>query len=232
MTIGIIGAMESEVRALKEMMTNCTVTEKASLSFCHGTLCGKDSVVVMCGIGKVNAALCTQILIDVFEVDYIINTGVAGSLRSEINIGDIVLSTDALEHDMDVSHLGYAPGVIPDMAASVFVSDNRLRELAKDCCEDVLSDLSVFTGRILSGDQFISDKAKKDWLISSFGGSCTEMEGASIAHVAALNHIPFLIIRAISDKADDSASMDYQVFTAMAVRNSVKLLTAMLPKLS
>lgn len=232
MTIGIIGAMESEVCALKEMMTDCTVVERASLSFCHGTLCGRDAVVVMCGIGKVNAALCTQILIDVFKADSIINTGVAGSLRAEINIGDIVLSTDALEHDMDVSHLGYAPGMIPDMPSSVFISDKRLRELAEGCCKEVLPDLSVFTGRILSGDQFISDQTKKDWLISSFDGSCTEMEGAAIAHVASLNHVPFLIIRAISDKADDSASMDYPAFTAMAVRNSIKLLTALLPKLN
>lgn len=231
MTIGIIGAMESEVRALKDMMTDCEVKEIASLSFYHGTLCGRDAVVVMCGIGKVNAALCAQILINLYNVDYVINTGVAGSLRPEINIGDVVLSTDALEHDMDVSYLGYAPGVIPDMAYSIFNADERLRTLAMNTCKEVLPELSVFTGRVVSGDQFISSKEKKEWLIETFQGSCTEMEGAAIAHVASLNNIPFLVVRAISDKADDSASMDYPTFVTMAVANSIKLMTALLPQI-
>ena len=222
--IGIIGAMELEVEELKSQMEEVCVKEKASMEFYQGTLNGKDVVVVRSGIGKVNAAVCAQILADTFHADAIINTGIAGSLKNEINIGDIVLSTDAIQHDMDAQGFGYAPGVIPQMEVSDFQADEKLIELAKKCCAEVCPDIQVFTGRVVSGDQFISDKKKKEWLSSQFEGLCAEMEGAAIAQAAYLNHVPFLIIRAISDKADDSATMDYPEFEAMAAENSVKLL--------
>lgn len=222
--LGIIGAMDIEVNRIKEQMENVSVTEKAGMSFFEGKWNGNDIVVVRSGIGKVNAAVCAQILADTFHVDAIINTGIAGSLKSEINIGDIVLSTDAIQHDMDAQGFGYAPGVIPQMEVSDFQADEKLIELAKKCCGEVCPDIQVFTGRVVSGDQFISDKKKKEWLVSQFEGLCAEMEGAAIAQVAYLNHVPFLIIRAISDKADDSATMDYPEFEAMAAENSVKLL--------
>lgn len=229
--LGIIGAMDEEVSKLKSMLSDTKVTKKAGMEFCEGTLYGKNVVVVKSGIGKVNAAICAQILADIFKAEAIINTGIAGSLNDEINIGDIVLSRDALQHDMDTSAFGDPVGVIPRMDVSAFPGDEKLIALAKECCNEVLPQLQTFVGRVVSGDQFISDKAKKKWLTDTFHGYCTEMEGAAIAHAAYLNGIPFLVIRAISDKADDSAAgMDYPAFEAMAIENSVKLISAMIEK--
>jgi adenosylhomocysteine nucleosidase len=225
--LGLIGAMEVEVAMLKEKMEQVTVTTKAAMEFYKGSLCGCSVVVVRSGIGKVNAAICTQILVDDFGVDAVINTGIAGSLHAEINIGDIVLATDALQHDMDATGFGYEVGVIPQMDCSIFQADEKLREVAKKCCEAVNPEISVFSGRVVSGDQFVSDKAKKQWLIDTFAGYCTEMEGAAIAQCAWLNQIPFLIVRAISDKADDSATMDYPEFEKQAVLHTVRLMEAM-----
>lgn len=222
--LGIIGAMDEEVSRIKEVMSDVTVIEKAGMEFYKGKLSDKPAVVVRSGIGKVNAGICTQILADCFNVDAIINTGIAGSLNAKIDIGDIVLSTDALQHDVNACGFGYELGVIPRMPVSVFKADDKLINLAKTACEKVNPDVHVFTGRVVSGDQFISDKEKKDWLINKFAGYCTEMEGAAIAQAAYLNQIPFLIVRAISDKADDSATVDYPTFEAKAIEHSVKLI--------
>ena len=216
--------MELEVEALKEQMDVKTIVEQASMKFYEGTLRGKDVVIVQCGIGKVNAGICVQILADLFQVDAVINTGVAGSLRAEINIGDIVVSTDACEHDMDVTALGYKQGIIPQIKESFFKADRQLVEAATEVCREVNPDINVYEGRVLSGDQFISGEEIKNKLIDLFDGFCTEMEGAAIAHAAFLNEIPYVVIRAISDKADGSAHMDYPEFEAMAAENSVKLL--------
>ncbi len=230
--LGIIGAMEEEVARLKEHMTEVAVTERASLTFYEGNLNGLPVVVVRSGIGKVNAALCTQQLVDLFGIDAVINTGIAGSLNAKIDIGDIVLSTDALEHDMDAVAFGYDVGVIPRMDTSVFVADEALRTLAATVCAQVNPEVSVHEGRIVTGDQFIADKAKKEWLVSTFSGMCTEMEGAAIAHAAHNNGIPFLIIRAISDKADDSATEDYPTFEAKAINHTVNLVCGLTEKLA
>lgn len=225
--LGIIGAMDEEVIKLKEVMEDVEICSKASMDFYKGKMCGKDVVVVRSGIGKVNAGICTQILADVYGVDAVINTGIAGSLNAAIDIGDVVLSTDTLQHDMDATGFGYEPGVIPRMETSVFQADENLRNLAKAACQKVNPDIKVFEGRVVSGDQFISDKAKKQYIEENFKGFCTEMEGAAIAQAAYLNNIPFLIIRAISDKADDSATVDYPTFEAKAIENSVKLVKEM-----
>lgn len=225
--LGIIGAMDEEVAKIKEEMNHVTVTEKAGMEFYKGSIHEHPVVVVRSGIGKVNAGICTQILVDDFSVDAVVNTGIAGSLNADINIGDIVLSTDTLEHDMDAVNFGYELGQIPRMDTLSFVADENLRRVAKQVCEKVIPDVNIFEGRIVSGDQFISDKEKKTWLIEKFAGYCTEMEGAAIGHTAYLNHVPFLIIRAISDKADDSATMDYPTFEAKAIDHSVKLLLAL-----
>ena len=225
--LGIIGAMDEEVAKIKEEMTDVTVTTVAGMDFYQGKLGGRDAVVVRSGIGKVNAGMCTQILADRFAISAVINTGIAGSLRNEINIGDIVLSTDTVQHDMDASGFGYKVGQIPRVDTYSFPADETLRNLALECNKAVNPEIQAFTGRVVSGDQFISDKAKKQWLIENFDGSCTEMEGAAIAQAAYLNGIPYLVIRAISDKADDSAGMDYQVFEEQAIRHSVKLLLKM-----
>jgi adenosylhomocysteine nucleosidase len=229
--IGIIGAMDEEVNQLKGKMTEVKVTGKAGMEFLTGKLGSKDVVIVRSGIGKVNAAISTQILIDEFQTGVVINTGIAGSLKAEINIGDMVISTDAIQHDMDATGFGYEYGVIPRMETSVFKADEELAKKAARICSQVNPDISVYSGRVVSGDQFISDKAKKTWISEQFGGYCTEMEGAAIAQTAYLNKVPFLIIRAISDKADDSANMDYGKFEAAAIAHTVKFVTALIKEL-
>ncbi|MCM1567841.1 MAG: 5'-methylthioadenosine/adenosylhomocysteine nucleosidase [Roseburia sp.] len=230
--IGIIGAMELEVEELKSQMTSPVITKKAGMEFYEGVLNDANTVVVRCGIGKVNAALCVQILVDVFQVTHIINTGVAGSLNAGLDIGDILISRDALHHDMDVSPLGYEPGVVPQMDTSIFKADDTLMELALSSCQKVNPDIRALPGRVVSGDQFIAGKETKDRLILRFQGDCAEMEGASIAHGAYLNKIPFIIIRAISDKADNSATMDYPSFERAAAAHCAKLVEDMVRHIS
>lgn len=223
--IGIIGAMEEEISKLKEIMENKEIKKIAGMEFVKGQISKKQVTVVRSGIGKVNAAACTQILVDRFGVDIVINTGIAGSLKNEINIGDIVLSTDTIIHDMNVEGFGYPRGQVPRMDVFAFPTDERLRSMAKEICEKELKDISVFEGRVLSGDIFVSDRDTKEDLKRTFDGYCTEMEGAAIAQVGYLNDIKVLIVRAISDKADDSASMDYAEFERKAIENCVKLTT-------
>lgn len=223
MRTGIIGAMEDEVAALKEAMDVRAVTEIASMEFVEGTLEGQDVVVVRSGIGKVNAGICAQILAQHFQVSRLINTGIAGSLDAGIDIGDMVISTDAVQHDVDAETFGYPLGQIPQMDTFSFKADERLVELAEKACHEVNPEIQVFRGRIVSGDQFIADKAVKNRITGNFQGYCTEMEGAAIAQAAYLNDVPFVVLRAISDKADDSASMDYPTFEAQAAEHCVKL---------
>jgi adenosylhomocysteine nucleosidase len=226
--IGIIGAMDLEVEHLKGEIQISRIVDKAGMEFYTGTLKGVDVVIVRSGIGKVNAGLCAQILADVFQVTHIINTGVAGSLNAKLDIGDILISRDALYHDVDVRIFGYQLGEVPQMGCREFKADKAMIEAAVSSCKEVNPDIHVEVGRILSGDQFISDKAKKETLIADFQGDCTEMEGAAIAHSAYLNKIPFVIIRAISDKADDSAEMDYPTFEREAAKHSAKLVEHMI----
>ena len=226
--IGIIGAMELEVDALKKELRidgalNSKVTQIAGMDFMEGDLNGVPVVIVRCGIGKVNAALCVQILCDHYHVTHVINTGVAGSLNAALDIGDILISKDAMYHDMDVTPLGYEPGIIPQMDMSIFPADERLAELALASCKKVNPDIRALTGRVVSGDQFIAKKDVKERLINLFHGDCAEMEGAAIAHACHLNKVPFVILRAISDKADDSAEMDYPTFEKAAAAHSAKL---------
>lgn len=226
--LGIIGAMEVEVKELREMMENPQAQTVAGMTFYQGTIKGKEVVVVRSGIGKVNAGICSQILVDRYNVEGIINTGIAGSLKNEINIGDIVLATVAVQHDVDATGFGYPLGEIPQMGIKEFPADEKLRTLAEECSRKANPDIQVFCGRVASGDQFISSKEKKNWIRANFDAYCTEMEGAAIAQAAYLNNIPYLVVRAISDKADDSANMDYSEFEAKAVENSVRLMAAML----
>ena len=229
--LGIIGAMEVEVKELREMMANPQAKTVAGMTFYQGTIKGKEVVVVRSGIGKVNAGICSQILVDRYQVEGIINTGIAGSLRNEINIGDIVLATVAVQHDVDATGFGYPLGEIPQMGIKEFPADEKLRGLAEECSKKANPDIQVFCGRVASGDQFISNKEKKNWIQDNFDAYCTEMEGAAIAQAAYLNNIPYLVVRAISDKADDSANMDYSEFEAKAVKNSVRLMAAMIAEL-
>lgn len=221
--IGIIGAMELEVETLKSEMSVSKIVKKANMDFYEGTLNGANVVIVRSGVGKVNASLCTQILVDIFNVTHIINTGVAGSLNAKLDIGDILVSKDALHHDVDVTIFGYKLGEVPQLGLREFPADEHLVTLALEACRKVNPDIHAIPGRVVSGDQFISENEIKEKLIQEFHGDCAEMEGASIAHGAYLNHVPFVIIRAISDKADNSAEMDYPTFEAAAAKHSAAL---------
>ena len=226
--IGIIGAMEEEVAALKEAMDIHETVEQASMVFCKGVLCGKEVVIVRSGIGKVNAGICAQILVDRFKAEMLINTGIAGSLDAKIDIGDMVISTDALHHDMDASEFGDALGQVPRMDVLSFPADETLVKKAVQASEKANPDIHTFTGRIASGDQFIASREVKERIVKNFHPLCVEMEGAGIAQAAYLNQVSYVIIRAISDKADNSASVDYPTFERQAIAHSVKLVKELL----
>ena len=210
--IGIIGAMEEEVTSLKEALTDSKTTSIAGMEFCEGKLEDKDVVVVQCGMGKVNAGICANTLINQFGCSGIINTGVAGSLDNQIDIGDIVVSVDACQHDFTVEAIGFAKGEIPYTGLSAFPADETMRKEAVEAVHAVAPDIQVFEGRVCTGDQFVSSKEQKESIKSDFGGMCCEMEGGAVAQACYLNDTPFVIIRAISDKADDSEEMSYEVF--------------------
>ena len=217
MKLGIIGAMTVEVEKLKAQMEDVSICERAGMEFYAGTLEGIQAVVVQCGVGKVNAALCVQILCDNFAVTHVVNTGVAGSLCSELDIGDFVISRDAMYHDFDCSviNTNYAVGQVPGLSVRQFPADEMLIELAFQAAEQVHAGHARI-GRVASGDQFVASKAQKEKIVADTGALCTEMEGAAIAHAAWRNRVPFVVLRAISDKADDSAEMDYPTFEAIA----------------
>ena len=213
--LGIIGAMEQEVEALLARMEEKSESEKAGSRFYDGLLEGLPVTVVQCGVGKVNAALCTQILCDCFGVTHLVNTGIAGSLCADLDIGDLVVSQDAMYHDVDAVAFGYPMGKVPGMDVTAFPADDTLVGYAFAAAE---SDNPGHTkiGRVASGDQFVASRAVKERIIQLTKGLCTEMEGAAIAQTAYRNGIPFVILRAISDKADDSAEMDYPSFERIA----------------
>ena len=215
--LGIIGAMTVEVALLKENMENMTVSTHAGMEFCAGKLCGMDAVVVQCGVGKVNAAMCAQILCSVFGVTHLVNTGIAGSLNADLDIGDLVVSRDAMYHDFDCVHFGYEMGKVPGMDVVAFPADAAMMELAFAAAETV-NPGHTKVGRVASGDLFVAQKAVKNAIIEKTGAFCTEMEGAAIAQTAYRNQVPFVLLRAISDKADDSAEMDYPTFEAIAAK--------------
>ena len=206
--IGIIGAMEEEVSQLIEAMEEKEKVTCAGMDFYCGKLKDKEVVIVQSGIGKVNMALCTQILADRF-----------------------VISKDAVQHDVDATVFGYKVGEIPRMDTSYFEADKDLIELAKKTCDEVNPDIHSYVGRVVSGDQFISDNKKKHYLINEFDGYCAEMEGAAMAQAAHLNQIPFIILRAISDKADQEAAGSYEEFEKAAIKHIVRLVLGILDRM-
>ena len=222
MKLGIIGAMDIEVATLKEKMEQVEVATHAASTYYEGKLDGTPAVVVQCGVGKVNAALCAQILCSVYGVSHIVNTGIAGSLCAELDIGDLVISRDAMYHDFDCVHFGYEMGRVPGMDVTAFPADEKLMELAYTAAEQV-NPGHARIGRVASGDLFVAAKAAKEAIIQKTGALCTEMEGAAIAHTAYRNGVPFVILRAISDKADDSAQMDYPTFERIAAHRCAEV---------
>ena len=227
MRIGIIGAMSEEVEMLKDEMFLEEKIEKANMVFYHGVLLEKEVVIVTCGIGKVNAAVCTQILIDRFRVDKIINVGIAGGLNKDIYPGDIVVADNLVQHDMDVRFFGDPLGQIPRLNTFDFKCDEDLIKLAKTAI-DKIDDSNAYMGRIVSGDQFIDSAEKQKFLGEHFNAYAVEMEGASIGQVCYLNSMPFVVIRSISDNAINGSHMDYETFAPLAIKNSVAILKDML----
>ena len=212
--LGIIGAMDVEVAALKGKMEKPVLSKRAGMEFCEGVLEGLPAVVVQSGVGKVNAAMCAQILCDCFGVTAIINTGVAGSLCNDLDIGDLLVSRDAMYHDVDCHFVDYPVGMVPGMPLA-FEADDTLLAYAFAAAESVNPGHTKI-GRVASGDQFVASKDVKQRIIDLTKGLCTEMEGAAIAQTAYRNKLPFVILRAISDKADDSTEMDYPSFERIA----------------
>ena len=231
--LGIIGAMDVEVQTLKEKLQDLQITQKAGMMFYQGTLENMPVVVVQCGVGKVNAALCVQILCDLFDVTHLVNTGVAGSLCNDLDIGDFVISKDAMYHDFTCHILNpaYCVGQVPGMDVLSFPADQMLMDYAMDAAQKVYPDHARI-GRVASGDQFVADKAQKEQIIADTQAICTEMEGSAIAHSAWRNKVPFVIIRAISDKADGSANMDYPTFEAIAAERCAKVTQELAKRLS
>ena len=229
--LGIIGAMSVEVETLKSEMKNLTVTAKAGMEFYDGMLEGLPVVVVQCGVGKVNAAMCAQVLCDCFNVTHLVNTGIAGSLCAELDIGDLVISKDAMYHDFDAQNFGYEMGEVPGMGVLTFEADSAMIAYAQTAAEAVNPGHSRI-GRVASGDLFVAERAAKERIIANTQALCTEMEGAAIAHVAFRNKLPFVILRAISDKADDSAEMDYPTFEAIAAHRCAQVARIMAEQLT
>ncbi|HBI91466.1 MAG TPA: 5'-methylthioadenosine/adenosylhomocysteine nucleosidase [Terrisporobacter glycolicus] len=231
--VGIIGAMELEVTTLRSLMNIEKTVKKASLTFYEGKLEDKEIVLVQCGIGKVNSALCAQILISEFDVNAIVNTGVAGAIHSSLDVNDIVISTEAIQYDVDARAFGYKKGQIPQMDNSIFIADERLVNAAYESSLAQVKgkEFKIVKGRVATGDIFISSKELKEELENDFNAYCGEMEGAAIAHACYLNDIPFVIIRAMSDKADGSANVTYDEFVIEAAENSKDIVLKMLKAL-
>ncbi len=210
--IGIIGAMYEEIVELKANLTNIEEKTVAGMTFFKGKLNNKDVVLVESGIGKVNSAICTTILITGFKAEKVIFTGVAGGVNPKLNVGDIVVSNDLIQHDVDVTAFGCKYGEIPRMDNSIFKADEILAEKAYNAAKYLFKNKTIIKGRVLSGDQFVSSAEKTKWFQDTFKGDCVEMEGASVAHVCHLFKVPFVVIRSISDKADHSAQVDFNEF--------------------
>ncbi len=229
--IGIIGAMEVEVEILKSKLENLKIESFAKIDFYIGTIEGKEVVLAKSGIGKVNATICTQLLVDKFNVDCVINTGVAGAIGDIVTIYDVVVSTELLQHDFDTSAVGDKVGVVCGLDVETFVANEELRNIAVLGAKEVLTKSNVYEGVIATGDQFISGKEKKDYIKDTFNALCAEMEGGAIAHTCYLNSIPFVVVRAISDKADGTAEIDYPTFVGNAAKDSSKIVEYILKNL-
>lgn len=223
-TIGIIGAMEEEIQSLKPYLEIISTKNIVGTDFYMGKMAGHNVVIVRSGIGKVNASICTQILIDLYAVDCIINVGVAGAVNKDVKVGDIVIANDVMYHDMLVDE----PGIIPRMDESIFKCDSELFKLGLDIAS---KDNTVHTGRIVSGDIFLCDLEKKNQLWTTFKAFAVDMESAAIGHTSYLNKIPFLIIRSISDTSDDANPDEFEKFFRQCAIKASDILQAMVQAL-
>jgi adenosylhomocysteine nucleosidase len=235
--VGIIGAMDIEVDILKKALkplageTAPKETIAAGLTFVEGKLDDTFVVIVKSGVGKVNAALCAQRLALEFGVTHIINTGIAGAMAHGLSVLDVVASTDALYHDMDATGFGYKVTQIPQMACSDFKADKKMLDAATVAFAGLkeAQGHQMVAGRIASGDQFISSRDVKDRIKHDCKPACVEMEGAAIAHACYVNKVPFIIIRCMSDMADDGEEATYKFNDKVAAALSAGLVRKMLP---
>ena len=230
---GIIGAMTSEITLLRDQMQELKEHEIGTMVFYMGLLKEAPCVLVKCGIGKVNAAVCAQLLIDRFGVDKIINTGIAGGVGAGLKVGDIVIGTSSVQYDFDMQPLGYAKGYMdgPDRTKfTIYESDKGLVEEFKTAVKEALPNQRVLEGRIATGDKFVADAALKAELRDHFGAIAAEMEGAAIAHVTEKNDVAAVIIRAISDLADEGASESVENFEQLTADASATILLHMLER--
>lgn len=229
--VGIIGAMEVEVARLVASLGDEDVSTVAGMDFYAGALAGVPVVVVRSGVGKVNAGVCVQVLVDRYGVTHVVNTGVAGSLDARIDVGDIVVSTDCRYHDVDATVFGYEPGEVPQLGRVGFSADAGLRAQAVAAVNDVAACARAFEGRVVSGDAFVSDAREKERLARDFGGVCCEMEGAAVAQAAWLNGVPFVVVRAISDKPGVTTPVEYAAFEAAAAEHCAAIVACMVSRL-
>lgn len=227
MLIGIIGAMELEVKALKELMTDAEIEKISTIEFYKGKINGVNTVVAVAGVGKVNAAVCTQTMLLRFSPDAVINVGVAGGLAKNFKIGDIAIADSVVQHDMDTSPIGDPVGFVSGINMVNIPCDKKIADLMQRAVS-TLEDLHSERGVIASGDQFISKDEEREYITSNFDAIAAEMEGASIGHVCYMNDTPFGVLRAISDGANDNSDMDYPTFAKMAASNSIKIIKEML----
>lgn len=225
---GVIGAMESEVAQLRAALGNMETAEHSGLTFYRGTLGNNRVVLVKCGIGKVNAARCTQILIDKYAPDYIVNTGIAGGIGEGLAVADVVIGTELVQHDFDAVAFGYARGNICDPShrdtPSVFYSDKTLIEAFRAAAAALIAPERVKSGRIATGDLFVASAGAKRDIAETFGAVAAEMEGGAIAQVAALAGVPFIVLRAISDLADGSSPASFDEFEQQTADLSASIL--------
>lgn len=225
---GIIGAMDTEIQILREQMDRCRTNSLYGLTFYQGRIGCHDVVLAKCGIGKVNAARCAQILIDRSNPDYLINTGVAGGVGPDLKLGDMVLSIDLVQHDFRMAALGCVDGCQtldgPKDKPTLFQADEALLTRFEKIAQETAGENAIHRGRIASGDTFVADKETKIRLYESFDALACEMEGGAIAQVAQAAGVPFLVVRAISDLADGSASESYAAFERHAAHLSASML--------
>ena len=229
--IGLIGAMAVEVELIKDNMTEKREETISGITFVQGKLESVDCVAAVSGIGKVNAAMCAQTMILRYHPRLIINTGVAGGMGKGIKISDIVVADSVVQHDMDTSDLGDPKGFISGIDRIQIPCDEKLNDKVRVAAEAV-EGLACHQGIIATGDQFVGSKDKLNRLMEEFGAVACEMEGGSIGQVCYINKVPFTVVRAISDNANDDAHMDYPKFLKIAVKKSFKLLTELMPLLA
>lgn len=235
--VGIIGAMQVEVDGLVSQMQGAKEKAVGGLTFHEGKLRGADVVVVRSGVGKVNAALCAHTLSLCFGVSHIINTGIAGAMAAGLNVEDFVVSTDAMYYDMDAHGFGYPAGVIPQMDESDFKADKGLIEAVRKAFSDMQTEegaphRNLITGRIATGDQFVSERAVKERIKAICDPACVEMEGCGIAHACYLDKVPFVIVRCMSDKADDGEEATYKFNEERCAKMSAELVMKTIASIS